>query len=63
MMEAYFNVQIALIFCRVWSKQSISCFVWIKCEIVMFCPGKTLCMYFLAALDLVCVDVMVMSSA
>ena len=35
--------------------------------IVLFCPGKTLCrygcMYFLAACVLVCVDVMVMSSA
>ena len=34
---------------------------------VCFCPGKNLCMYrymyFLAALVLVCVDVMVMSSA
>ena len=33
----------------------------------LFCPGKTLCrygcMYFLAALVLVCVDVIVMSSA
>ena len=33
----------------------------------MFCPGKTLCtygfMYFFAALVLVCVDAMVMSSA
>ena len=25
----YFEVQIALIFCRVWSEQSASCFVWI----------------------------------
>ena len=34
---------------------------------VLFCPRKTLCrygcMYFLASLVLVCVDVMVMSSA
>ena len=37
------------------------------CEIVLSCPGKTLCrygcMYFLAALVPVFVDVMVMSSA
>ena len=25
----YFEVQIALIFCRIWSEQSVSCFVWI----------------------------------
>ena len=25
----YFKVQIAVIFCRVWSEQSASCFVWI----------------------------------
>ena len=36
-------------------------FVWIQCEIVRFCPDKILCrygcMYFLAALLLVCIDV------
>ena len=35
-------------------------------SVILFCPGKTLCrygcMYFLAALVLVCVDVKVMSS-
>ena len=45
------------IFCRVWCEQSASCFV----------QEKTVCrygcMYFLAALVLVCVDVIVMSSA
>ena len=25
----YFDVQIYLMFCRVWSEQSASCFVWI----------------------------------
>ena len=25
----YLEVQIALIFCRVWSEQSASCFIWI----------------------------------
>ena len=25
----YFEVQITLIYCRVWSEQSASCFVWI----------------------------------
>ena len=25
----YLEVQIALIFCRVWSEQSASCFVWV----------------------------------
>ena len=44
-----------------------SCFVWISCEIVLFCPGITLCrygcIYFLAPLVTVCVDVMLMSSA
>ena len=43
--------------CRVML--SAICFVWIECDIVMFCPGKTLCMYFFAALVLVCVDCMV----
>ena len=28
------------IFCRVWREQSESCFVWIKYEVVLFCPGK-----------------------
>ena len=32
------------IFRRVWSEQSASCFVWIECEIVMFCPDKN-CMW------------------
>ena len=36
----YFEGQIVLIFCRVWSEQSASCFVW--CEIILFCPGKKL---------------------
>ena len=35
----YFEVQIALLFCRVWSEQRASCFVWNWCEIVLFCPG------------------------
>ena len=47
--------------------KSASCYVWIKCEIDCFVLAKTLCrygyMYLLAALVLVCVDVMVMSSA
>ena len=53
----YFEVQIALIFCRVWSEQSASCFVQAK----SLCRYG--CMYFLTALVLVCVDVMVMSSS
>ena len=32
----YFEVKIALLFCRVGSEQSASCFVWIYCEIVLF---------------------------
>ena len=35
--------------------------VWIYCEIVLFCPlCRYGCMYFFAALVLVCVDVVVM---
>ena len=37
------------------------CFVWISVRLFCFVQAKTLCRYFLAALVLVCVDVMVMS--
>ena len=44
-----------------------SCFVWIYCRTFCFVQEKTLCRYgcmcFFAALVLVCVDMMVMSSA
>ena len=57
-------VQIALILCWVWSEQSACCF---SVRLFCFVQTKTLCMYsciyFLAVLVLVCVDVMVMSSA
>ena len=37
----YLEVQIVRIFCSVWSEQSAMYFVWIYCEIVLICPGKT----------------------
>ena len=36
----YVEVQIALIFRRVWSERGANCFDGIKCEIVMLCPEK-----------------------
>ena len=63
----YIEVQIALIFCMVWCEQSASCLSGFRVRLFCFVQAKTLCMYgcmyFLAALLLVCVDVMVMSSA
>ena len=63
----YFEVHIALIFCRVWSEHSASFFSGFSLRLLCFVEAKTLCrygcMYFLAALVLVCVDVIVMSSA
>ena len=56
-----------LIFYRVRSEQSASCLFGFSKRILCFVQTKMLCrygcMYFLAALVLVCVDVMVMSSA
>ena len=63
----YFEVQITRIYSRVRREQSASCFVWISMRLFCFGQVKTVCrygcIYFLAALVLVCVDVMVMSSA
>ena len=61
----YFEVQIALVFCR--SEQSVSCLpAGFSLRLFSFVPAKTLCrygcIYSLAAVVLVCVDVMVMSS-
>ena len=61
----YFEVQIALIFCRIWSVQvALSGF---SVRLLCFVHAQTLCrygcMYFLDVLVLVCVDVMVISSA
>ena len=62
----YFEVQIALIFHRVWSEQKVG-LSGFRVGLLCFVQTKTLCrygcMYFLSALVLVCVDVMVMSSA
>ena len=62
----YFEVQITLIVHMVWSEQSAS-FVLSGFRVSLLCFIQTLCMYgcmyFLAALELVCVDAMVMSSA
>ena len=60
----YFNVQIVVILRRVWSEQIASGF---SVRFLCFIQAKTLCrhgcMYYLAALVLVCVDVMVKTSA
>ena len=53
--------------CRVWSEQSASFLSGFSVRLFRFVQATTLCrygcMYFLTALVLVCVDVMVMSSA
>ena len=50
----------------VWFEQSTGCFVWISVRLFCFVQSKTLCMYsciyFLAELMIVCVDVILMSS-
>ena len=60
-------IQIALIYCRVWSERVQVVLSGFSVRLFCFVQAKTLCrygcMYFLAALVLVCVDVIVMSSA
>ena len=63
----YFEVQIALIFYRVWSNRVQVVLSGFSVRLFCFVQVKTVCMYgcmyFLAALMLVSIEVMVMSSA
>ena len=67
MVVQYCEVQIVHILCRVWSEPSARCLSGFSVRLLWFVNAKTLCrygcMYFLAALMLECVYVMVMSSA
>ena len=63
----YFEVQIALIFCRISSEQSAIVLSGFSVRLFCFVQAKTSCrygcVYFFAVFVLVCVDVTVMSSA
>ena len=63
----YFEVQIVRISCRVWSEQSECVLSGFSVSLFCFVHTNTLCMYgcmyVFAALMLVCVGVMMMSSA